>query len=119
MLGHLFKPEEEYLQYRTFLFREPYRDCFTLQPGEDDEPEAPRPKSHLSNSASQMPKKKISLADYKNKQANGVSASSSKKASSALQPATPNPTLTDRVKSTEKQTPARAHQKDGESKHDQ
>lgn len=90
MLGHLFKPEEEYLQYRTYLFREPYRDCFTLQPGEDDEPEAPRPKFQSSNVTSSGPKKKLSLADYKNKQANGANASGSKKVSPALQPTKPS-----------------------------
>ncbi|KAL1602446.1 hypothetical protein SLS60_005862 [Paraconiothyrium brasiliense] len=106
MLGHLFKYEEEYLQYRTYLFREPYRDCFTLQPGEDDEPEAPRPMSQVSNVASQGPKKKISLADYKNKQANGVSAPGSKKPSPALQPTKHNIAQTNGVKPSHAQAPA-------------
>lgn len=112
MMGHLFKYEEEYLQYRTFHFREPYRDCFTLQPGEDDEPEPPRPRSRASNTASQAPKKKISLADYKNKQANGPSAPGSKKVSPALQPTKPNPAQTNGVKPTEKQASARAQGRD-------
>ncbi|KAF1965879.1 hypothetical protein BU23DRAFT_337123 [Bimuria novae-zelandiae CBS 107.79] len=111
MLGHLFRPEEEYLQYRTFLFREPYRDCFTLQPGEDDEPEPPRPRSQASNPTNQGPKKKISLADYKNKQANGVSAPSSKKMSPALQPTKPTLAQSNGVKPKEKQDSTRAQEK--------
>lgn len=108
MMGHLFQYEEEYLQYRTFHFREPYRDCFTLQPGEDYEPEPPRP----SNTTSQAPKKKITLADYKNKQANGASASGSKKVSPALQPTKPNPPLSNGVKPAEKQAPAHLQARD-------
>jgi hypothetical protein len=86
MMGRLFKPDEEHLQYRTFLFREPYQDCFTLQPGEDDEPEVRPPKSQLANVTSQVPKKKISLSDYKSKQANGVITPGSKKVSPNLPP---------------------------------
>ncbi|KAF2443423.1 hypothetical protein P171DRAFT_37228 [Karstenula rhodostoma CBS 690.94] len=112
MLGHLFKHDEEYLQYRTYLFREPYRDCFTLQPGEDDEPEAPLPRSQSANVASERPKKKISLADYKNKQANGASAPGSKKVSPALQPTKPNVAQTNGVKSSNAQAPAHEQEKD-------
>jgi hypothetical protein len=113
MLGHLFTHEEEYLQYRTYLFREPYRDCFTLQPGEDDEPEAPLPKSQSSDVASARPKKKISLADYKNKQANGVSAPGSKKASPALHPTKPSVTRPNGVKPSH--APAMAHEQEKDS----
>lgn len=75
MLGHLWKHDEEHMQYRTYLYREPCQDCFELQAGEDDEPEPERPRSQTSqasNTASQGPKKKISLSAYKNKQANGI-----------------------------------------------
>jgi hypothetical protein len=113
MLGHLFTHDEEYLQYRTYLFREPYRDCFTLQPGEDDEPETPLPKSQSSDVASARPKKKISLADYKNKQANGVSAPGSKKASPTLQPTKPNVSRPNGVKPPHAQAPAHEQEKDG------
>ncbi|KAL5375038.1 hypothetical protein PMIN02_012125 [Paraphaeosphaeria minitans] len=111
MLGHLFKYEEEYLQYRTYLFREPYRDCFTLQPGEDDEPEAPLPRSQSAAFSSERPKKKISLADYKNKQANGASAPGSKKVSPALQPTKPSVAQTNGVKSSNTQAPAHEQEK--------
>lgn len=77
MLGRLWRHDEEHMQYRTYLYREPCQDCFELQAGEDDEPEPvpERPRSQASqtsNAASQGPKKKISLSAYKNKQANGV-----------------------------------------------
>jgi hypothetical protein len=75
MLGRLWRRDEEHLQYRTYLYREPCQDCFELQAGEDDEPEPERPRSQASqasNTASHAPKKKISLSAYKNKQANGV-----------------------------------------------
>ncbi|KAL5390364.1 hypothetical protein DPSP01_001933 [Paraphaeosphaeria sporulosa] len=111
MLGHLFKYEEEYLQYRTYLFREPYRDCFTLQPGEDDEPEAPLPRSQSATVSSERPKKKISLADYKNKQANGASAPGSKKVSPALQPTKPSVTQTNGVKLSNAQASAYEQEK--------
>ncbi|KAJ4289553.1 hypothetical protein N0V90_010882 [Kalmusia sp. IMI 367209] len=113
MLGHLFKNEEESLQYRTFLFREPYQDCFVLQPGEEDEPEPPRPKSLVSNIASQGPKKKISLSDYKSKQANGVITPGSKKESPALQPTKPSLLQTNGVKASEKQATTSTMKEDG------
>lgn len=94
MMDDLFKPDEEHLQYRTFYFREPYVDTFTLQHGEDDEPEPepPRPKSQASmtSAASQGPKKKISLSDYKSKQPNGVITPGSKRVSPNLPPTKPN-----------------------------
>lgn len=110
MLGHLFKEEEEYLQYRTYLFREPYRDCFTLQPGEDNEPETPLPKSHSATVSSERPRKKVSLADYKNKQANGTPGS--KRVSPALLPTTPNVAQTNGVKSSNARAPAHEQEKD-------
>ncbi|PVI03935.1 hypothetical protein DM02DRAFT_652168 [Periconia macrospinosa] len=92
MMGRLFRPDEEHLQYRTYLFREPYQDCFTLQLGEDVEPEPPRPSSQATttSSSSQAPKKKISLSAYKSKQATGVITPGSKKVSPNLPPTKPS-----------------------------
>jgi hypothetical protein len=112
MMGHLFKSDEEHLQYRTFLFREPYQDCFTLQPGEDDEPEVSRPKSQTANVSSQVAKKKISLSDYKSKQANGVITPGSKKVSPNLPPTKPIPGHTNGVKPTEQRKEVVAQTRD-------
>lgn len=111
MLGHLWKHNEEHMQYRTYLYREPCQDCFELQAGEDDEPE-PEPErsrsqaSQASNTASQGPKKKISLFAYKNKQANGVITPTpgSKLASPSLPPTKPSTARTNGVKQAEKQS---------------
>jgi hypothetical protein len=89
MIGRLFTPDEEHLQYRTFHYREPYQDCFTLQPGEEEEPEVERPKSQASSTSNQAPKKKISLSAYKSKQVNGVITPGAKKASPNLLPTKP------------------------------
>ncbi|KAF2736831.1 hypothetical protein EJ04DRAFT_142601 [Polyplosphaeria fusca] len=86
MIGRLFEPNEDHLQYRTFLYREPYRDCFTLQQGEEDEVSQEQPKSQASNNSSQVPKKKMTLSAYKSKQANGVITPGSKKPSPNLPP---------------------------------
>jgi hypothetical protein len=86
MMGRLFRPDEEHLQYRTYLYREPYQDCFTLQNGEDEEPQPPPPRSQTTNQASQAPKKKISLSAYKSKQANGIITPGPKKVSPNLPP---------------------------------
>jgi hypothetical protein len=70
MLGHLWKHNEEHLQYRTYLYREPCQDCFELQAGEDDEPEPERPRSQISqasNTTSQGPKKKIRIQEQAGK----------------------------------------------------
>ncbi|KAF1926641.1 uncharacterized protein M421DRAFT_67110 [Didymella exigua CBS 183.55] len=115
MLGHLWKPEEEHMQYRTYLYREPCQDCFELQAGEDDEPEPEpelepeRPRSRASpasNAASQAPKKKISLSAYKNKQANGVLTPTpgSKLASPSLPPTKPPTAHTNGTKPPDKQS---------------
>lgn len=86
MLGRLFRPDEEHLQYRTFRYREPYQDCFVLQPDEEEPMEPERPKSQASDKSHQAPKKKISLSAYKSKQANGVITPGSKKVSPNLPP---------------------------------
>ncbi|KAF2640745.1 hypothetical protein P280DRAFT_543570 [Massarina eburnea CBS 473.64] len=116
MMGRLFKSDEEHLQYRTFLFREPYQDCFTLQPDEEDEPEPepPQPKPQPKNTSSQAPKKKISLSAYKSKQANGVITPGSKKVSPNLPPTKAPIAQTNGVKPPEK--PAPAVQKPDEAK---
>ncbi|KAF1961272.1 hypothetical protein CC80DRAFT_402800 [Byssothecium circinans] len=106
MMGRLFRPDEEHLQYRTFLFREPYQDCFTLQPDEDNEPEHPQPKPQpTTTAASQAPKKKISLSAYKSKQANGVITPGSKKVSPNLPPTKALAVQANGVKPPEKQPP--------------
>lgn len=110
MLGRLWRRDEEHMQYRTYLYREPCQDCFELQAGEDDEPEPEpeRPKSQTSqasNSTSQAPKKKISLSAYKNKQANGVITPTpgSKLASPSVPPSKPLTAQTNGLKKSEKQ----------------
>ncbi|KAF9701162.1 hypothetical protein EKO04_000135 [Ascochyta lentis] len=123
MLGRLWRHDEEHMQYRTYLYREPCQDCFELQAGEDDEPEPePQPErprsqaSQTSNTVSQAPKKKISLSAYKNKQANGVLTPTpgSKLASPSSLPSKPPPAHTNGVKKTEK--PPHAAQKTAEAK---
>ncbi len=109
MLGRLWRHDEEHMQYRTYLYREPCQDCFELQAGEDDEPEPERPRSQASqtpNTASQGPKKKISLSAYKNKQANGVITPTpgSKLASPSLPPTKPPSTHTNGLTKPEKQS---------------
>ena len=108
MLGHLWKHNEEHMQYRTYLYREPCQDCFELQAGEDDEPEPERPRSQTSqasNTANQGPKKKISLSAYKNKQVNGVITPTpgSKLASPSVLPSNPPAAQTNGAKKAEKQ----------------
>jgi hypothetical protein len=89
-LGRLFKSEEEHLQYRTYLYREPCQDCFELQAGEDDEPEPEPARSQVSND--RPAKKKPNLSAFKVKQANGPSTPSVKisSPSPALDKATSN-----------------------------
>jgi hypothetical protein len=111
MLGHLWKHNEEHMQYRTYLYREPCQDCFELEAGEDDEPERERERprsqaSQASSTANQGPKKKISLSAYKNKQANGVITPTpgSKLASPSLPPTKPPTAHTNGVKQVGKQS---------------
>ncbi|KAF2261676.1 hypothetical protein CC78DRAFT_345660 [Lojkania enalia] len=105
MMDYLFEPHEEHLQYRTFLYREPYQDCFTLSPGEEDIQEVERPKSQASNASQQVPKKKISLSAYKSKQVNGVITLGSKKQSPNLLPSKPPSVQTNGVHETAKKPP--------------
>lgn len=82
MLGHLWRHDEEHMQYRTYLYREPCQDCFELQAGEDDEPEQGRSKP-LPNKADNQPvKRKPNLSAFKVKQANGTAAPPTVKPSS-------------------------------------
>ncbi|KAH6868762.1 hypothetical protein BKA58DRAFT_341186 [Alternaria rosae] len=83
-LGRLFKSEEEHLQYRTYLYREPCQDCFELQAGEDEEPEPEPPRSQTANG--QPAKKKPNLSAFKVKQANGPNTPSVKISSPSLAP---------------------------------
>jgi hypothetical protein len=86
MMGHLWRPDEEHLQYRTYVYREPCQDCLELQAGEDDDPEPEQPEARASNAGGQATKKKLNLSAFKVKQANGTSTSGPKKVSPALQP---------------------------------
>jgi hypothetical protein len=83
-LGRLFKSEEEHLQYRTYLYREPCQDCFELQAGEDDEPEPEPPRSQAANG--QPAKKKPNLSAFKVKQATGPNTPSVKISSPSSAP---------------------------------
>jgi hypothetical protein len=78
MLGHLFRPDEEHLQYRTFVYREPCQDCLELQAGEDDD---------RASTTGQVAKKKLNLSAFKVRQANGTTTPSSKKPSPDPPPA--------------------------------
>jgi hypothetical protein len=84
MMGHLWRPDEEHLQYRTYVYREPCQDCLELQAGEDEDPE-PR-EARASHTGGQTTKKKLNLSAFKVKQANGTSAPGSKKVSPNLPP---------------------------------
>ncbi|KAL6172571.1 hypothetical protein ACJQWK_01724 [Exserohilum turcicum] len=74
MIGRLWRSDEEHLQYRTYLYREPCQDCFELQAGPDDEPEPePEPEPPRSHTANGQPaKKKPNLSAFKVKHANGT-----------------------------------------------
>ncbi|KAF2742964.1 hypothetical protein M011DRAFT_490214 [Sporormia fimetaria CBS 119925] len=82
MLGHLFTPDEEHLQYRTFLYREPCGDdIFVLQAGEScDEPSEP-PKSQSANTPLPGAKKRLTYSAYKAKQASANATPNQKKPS--------------------------------------
>jgi len=75
-----FTPDEERLQYMSFLYRDHSDSCFVVRTEVDEERErkaaSQRTKgisSGQSTPGSTGPKKKISLKDYKNKQAGGNS----------------------------------------------
>ncbi|KAF2837117.1 hypothetical protein M501DRAFT_1059585 [Patellaria atrata CBS 101060] len=78
-----FRPEEERLQYMSFLFREHNRSCFVVRTEVDEERD--RRKQFGSGSAAVTPsqtpvaKKKITLSDYKNKQAGGQASNLARK----------------------------------------
>ncbi|OCK80355.1 hypothetical protein K432DRAFT_404772 [Lepidopterella palustris CBS 459.81] len=74
MLGHLFQPNEEHLQYRTFKYRDPIGTSFAIRSGEDEyiDRSEKRSKAKGWDTPTQGPKKKISLSAYKAKQANGL-----------------------------------------------
>ncbi|KAL1795491.1 hypothetical protein ACET3X_005715 [Alternaria dauci] len=83
-IGRLWKSDEEHLQYRTYLYREPCQDCFELQAGEDDEPEPEPTRSQPANG--QPGKKKPNLSAFKVKPANGPNPPSVKISSPSLAP---------------------------------
>jgi hypothetical protein len=107
MIGRLWRNDEENVQYRTYLFREPCLDCFELQAGEDDEPEPERPRSQASNG--QPVKKKMNLSAFKVKHVNGTITPGVKISSPSLAP-TKNTAETNGVNLGKTSTPA---QKDG------
>lgn len=84
MIGRLWRPDEEHLQYRTYLYREPCQDCFELQAGQDEEPEPEPPRSQAVNG--QPTKKKPNLSAFKVKQVNGTAAPGAKTSSSSRPP---------------------------------
>jgi hypothetical protein len=86
MVGRLWRADEEHVQYRTYLYREPCQDCFELQAGEDDEPELEpeRPRSQAANG--QPVKKKMNLSAFKVKHANGTITRGVKTSSPSLAP---------------------------------
>ncbi|EMD87555.1 hypothetical protein COCC4DRAFT_70980 [Bipolaris maydis ATCC 48331] len=84
MIGRLWRPDEEHLQYRTYLYREPCQDCFELQAGQDEEPEPEPPRSQAVNG--QPTKKKPNLSAFKVKQVNGAAAPGAKISSSSRPP---------------------------------
>jgi hypothetical protein len=102
MLGHLWRQDEEHLQYRTYVYREPCQDCLELQAGEDDDPEPDRNESRTSNSGGQVAKKKLNLSAFKVKQANGTITPGSKKVSPTLPPMKAISEQTNGVKKAEK-----------------
>jgi hypothetical protein len=84
MMGHLWRPDEEHLQYRTYVFREPCQDCLELEAGEEEDPE-PR-EARASHTGGQTTKKKLNLSAFKVKQVNGTSTPGDKKVSPNLAP---------------------------------
>jgi hypothetical protein len=103
MMGHLWRPNEEHLQYRTYIYREPCQDCLELQAGEDDDPEPERPDSRASNAGSQVAKKKLNLSAFKVTQASGTTTPASKKVSPNLPPPKVKQDQANGVKKPEKQ----------------
>lgn len=102
MLGRLWRHDEEHMQYRTYLYREPCQDCFELQAGEDDEPEPERAKTQASNASTQPAKRKPNLSGFKVKQANGTVTPSTKTGSPKLAPTKHIPDQPHEVKKVEK-----------------
>lgn len=114
MLGHLFDPDEELLQYRTYYYREHGQDCLVLQSGEDDRPQVEKKANQYLSAPTTGPKKKISLSDYKRKQANGV-ITPGKKISPELPPTKLPQTYVNGVKEGKTQTPPKPAPKPDES----
>jgi hypothetical protein len=84
MIGRLWRPDEEHMQYRTYLYREPCQDCFELQAGHDEEPEPEPPRSQTANG--QPTKKKPNLSAFKVKHVNGTAAPGTKTSSPSRAP---------------------------------
>ncbi|KAJ9641836.1 hypothetical protein H2199_005049 [Coniosporium tulheliwenetii] len=73
-----FTPDEERLQYMSFMYREPGTDCFVLRTEMDEERDRRRFYGINSGTNTPMqstgPKKKISFGAYKNRKANASPA---------------------------------------------
>ncbi|KAL6702891.1 hypothetical protein ACN47E_000853 [Coniothyrium glycines] len=94
-MGRLWRHDEEHIQYRTFLYREPCQDCFELQAGEDDDPEPDQPAPSTSTAARGPPpvKKKVNLSTFRVKQATGALVPGAKTSSPTLAPTKHGPDL--------------------------
>lgn len=110
MLGHLWRYDEEHMQYRTYLYREPCQDCFELQAGEEEEPEpvVDRSKLQTPNASGQPAKRKPNLSGFKVKQANGITTPSVKTASPKIAPTKHAPDQANGVKKGEEQSASAA-----------
>lgn len=112
MLGHLWRHDEEHMQYRTYLYREPCQDCFELQAGEDDEPPPERAKAPVAKGESRPAKRKPNLSAFKVKQANGTVALGAKARSPKLAPTKHAPEQSNGVSKADEQ-PSAPTQKPG------
>ena len=110
MIGHLFRSHEADIQYRSYLYREPYSSTLALSTEEQFEPQRETTKPRASTTPRTGPRKVISLKEFKNKGANGVSAPGSKLASPNLPPSKPTTASTNGVKDPPKQVTPREKQ---------
>ncbi|KAB8342904.1 hypothetical protein FH972_022501 [Carpinus fangiana] len=84
-----FEPQEEYLQYSTFVWRDSATSLFRLYPFPEEEiPQPAKPRVEAAPSPSGGPKKKMTLAAYKNK--SKLSEAHTPNASQDQQPAPPS-----------------------------
>lgn len=101
-MGGLWRHDEEHIQYRTYLYREPCQDCFELQAGEEEEPDRERERTKTVAADVQPVKKKVNLSTFKVKQANGTTTPGMKTSSPSLAPIKHGPDKTNGVNKSEK-----------------